>query len=314
MLVDPVGDAYLIRKLDTIPIKLSSYFFHHSLPQADLAREKRMRDDVGFQIGKTLSFDIDRLLNACAGVMRKHYLDFYPVVGEEHKWSPDARRYMRYGFWHRLWRYGNGKQQDFPMPLLMRSKLLLCLACGWTSRYCVTGTEAALEARIMSYTDGSVQLLDLFTESYVLNKGNVYLTFLACENVLAGLPHRLEREEDPLQRKLSYIRHDSREAGDNYGAWYHFFGVALYGLVRSEDVSVFVADTESMGSFFMEGPDEQEDLINHYGAIFGSRFRKMMDEGTWRFPSKTTDRTDYMLPNPFYNDRSEMANPPERAM
>ena len=289
MLVDPKGDAYLLRMLDTIPIKVFTHLVNGSLPQAE--RDKRPAD---FRIGKTLAFDSRQLLNKCREIMRRNYPDIIPTLGEEHKWSPEAKRYMTYGYWHRLWRRLNGKQQDYPCPLFLRSKLLTCLACGWTSRYCVTGQEQALTERILRYPDRGVQLHQLFEESYVLNKGNLYLTFLTCENVLAGQPHRKGRGDDPLQRKLTYIRNDSTEDGDNYGAWYHFFGIALYGMLRPDYVSLTVADTESLGSFFMEGADRQESLINRYGADFGFEFRQMMDRGTWWVPLWNVG-TDYML-------------------
>ena len=303
-LVDPVGDAHLIRRLDTIPAKLYMYLFREPLPQSDTERKRRQADSLDarqkgeapFRIGKTMPIDIDRLLNRCSEILRAHDPAIVPFLGQEHEWSPEARKYLYYGFWHRLSRHAEYKQQDFPVPLLLRSKLFLCLACGWTARYCVTGQEAALTERVLRYPDRSLQIDQLFEESYLLNGGNIYLTLLTCENILASQPHRLEREEDPLQRKLAYIRHDSKELGDNYGAWYHFFGIALYGLVRSEFQSTFVADTESLGSLLYEGPDRQEDYINHYGAVFGSRFRRMLRRGSWRLPLAPGARTDYMLP------------------
>ena len=276
MFVDPVGDAFLLRKLDTIPVKLTSYLFGRSLPQAEHGTVK-----PEYTIGKALPFDVEKLLNRCAEIMRLHFPDVFPSASEEHKWSPDAQRYLSYGYWHRAGRRISGKQQDWPSPTLFRSKLLICLACGWTSRYCFTGKEQALKEYILSRPERSVQIDELFEQSYLLNGGDIYMTFLTCENLLTGMPHRPGRGNDAMQRKLAYIRNDSAEYGDNFGAWYHFFGIALYGFLRPESVSVFVADTESFGSFFMEGPDRQEDLINHYGAIFGARFRRMFDTGGW---------------------------------
>ncbi len=283
MMVDEVGDAMLIRQLDTIPIKIFDHLFHRSLPQAVSDRD-RQTADPDFRIGKTNPLDNDLLLNQFAEVIRRHTPDIWPVMGEEHVWSPDAKKYMRYGYWHRLGRRLSGKQEDFPCPLFMHSKLLLCLACGWTSRYCVTGTEEALMERILSYPDRSLQLHQLFEDSYVLNGGDIYMALLTCENVLAGQPHRTERADDPMQRKLAYIRNDSKPLGDNYGAWYHFFGIALYAMLRPRIVSTAVANFESTGSFFMEGPDRQETLINYYGALFGHRFKKMIRDGSWRMP------------------------------
>ena len=291
MLIDPIGDAYMLRKLDTVPAKLLYHLRGNPLPQLEDRTDKQP-----YKTGRTVPIDNDRLLNKCAEIMRAHFPDIFPTLGEEHVWSPEAREYLNFGFWHRLARHWSGKQQDFPTSTFGMSKLLICLACGWTSRYCVTGQEKALKKRILSYPDGGVEPHNLFEESYVLHDGNLYLTFLACENVLCGMPFRPVRSNNSLQRKLAYIRHDSLEYGDNYGAWYHFFGIALYGMMRPESVSVFVADTESFGSFFMEGPDPQEDLINHYGAIFGHRFRRMYEDASW-WLTGPGDRTDYLLPN-----------------
>ena len=299
-LVDPDGDAHLIRRLDTIPIKLSAIFWGKmALPQSKDERlmEEAVLNDEPFVIGKSLPIDNDRLLNKCAMIMRSHLPDIVPTFSEEHKWSPEAMAYLPGAFWHRLGRHISGKQQDFPTPLWGRSKLFLCLACGWTSRYCVTGSESALAEFILSRPDHSVMPHELFEKSYVLNGGDIYLTFLACENVLTDDPHRKARAKDPLQKKLAYIRHDSREIGDNYGAWYHLFGIALYGMLRPELKSLFVADAESVGSFFIEGSDRQEDLINHYGAIFGQRFRKMIEDASWILRAGENGRTDYLLPN-----------------
>jgi len=281
MLVDPQGDAMLIRKLDTAFVKLASAFFHQDLPQAVSDRERKA-GEADFKIGKTYSLDNELLLEQFADILRRNHPAISPYIGEEHRWSPEARVYNLYGYWHRLWRRIAGEQQDFPIPVFMRSKLLMCLACGWTSRYCITGAEEALKERIMSYPDHSLQIHELFAESYVLNRGNLYMTLLSCENVLTGQPHRSEREFDPLQQKLSYIRNDSKPLGDNYGAWYHFFGIALYGMLRPQFVSTFVANTESLGSFFMEGPDPQETLINYYGALFGRELRRIIEKGSWR--------------------------------
>ncbi len=297
MLVDPVGDARLIRRLDTIPIKLGAILFRGKpLPQSMDAkrREEAVLQDEPLVIGRSLPIDVDRLLNKCAEIMRAHFPEIFPTAGQEHRWSPEAEDYLSHAYWHRLRRHSEGHQQDPPVPILGRSKLFLCLACGWTSKYCVTGKEAALTGYIMSRPDRSVMPHELFEESYVLNGGNIYLSFLTCENILTSDPHRKGRYKDPMQQKLAYIRHDSTESGDNYGAWYHLFGIALYSMLRPELKGLIVADAESLGSFFFEGSDRQEDMINHYGAIFGQKYRKMLEDGSWWLRG---GRTDYLLPN-----------------
>lgn len=310
-LEDPKGDAFLIRKIDQVPQKLLEALVKSSYPQAEIEKEKELKalemaekDKAGYVIGKTVPIDVDRLINKCREIMLSYYPRIIPTLGEEHRWSPEAKRYLVYGFWHRLGRHVFRKQKEFPSPLFFRSKLFLLLACGWTSRYAITGQESALAARIMQYPDGKMQLHHMFMESYVLNKGNLYLTFLTAENVLAGDPYRVDREKDPIQKKLAYLRHDSVQMGDNYGAWYHFYGISMYALVRAGIVSRAVAEIESLGSIFLEGKDKQEDYINRYGAIFGKKFKNMFKDNLWAKPLALDDRTDYMLPNPVVGNQT----------
>ena len=304
MLMDPRGDALLITRSDHIPSRIFSLLVKNSQSQAKASAQARKKPD--FVIGKTLPIDFGRLLNQCREIIHRRFPEIVPTLGEEHVWSEEARDYMKYGFWQRLGWFVSGRQQEFPIPGLRMSKLFLCLACGWTNTFCVTGQEKALTERVMSYPNRSVLPHILFEESYELNQGNLYLTFLTCENVLAGYPHHPNRDKDPLQQKLAYLRHDSAEMGDNYGAWYHLFGIALFGMVREGLVSNSVAEIESLGSYFIEGPDPQEDYINRYGAIFGKRFREMILNKTWMLPLQSTDRTDYMIPNPMrLNEETE---------
>lgn len=304
-LTDAKGDAFLIRKLDQVPKKLIDALIKGSYPQAEIQKEKELKaleeskkEEAGFKIGKSVPIDVDRFVNKIQQIMNHYYPNIQPVMGEEHKWSPAAKRYLIYGFWHRFGRHIFRKQKEFPSPLFFRSKLFLLLACGWTSRYAVTGTEEALKQRIMLYPEGKMQLHHMFMESYVLNRGNLYLTMLTAENVLAGDPYRVDRENDPLQKKLAYLRHDNLKMGDNYGAWYHFFGISMYALIRSGVTARAVAEIESIGSFFLEGADRQENYINRYGAIFGRKLKKMFKSKAWQEPLPKGARTDYMLPNP----------------
>jgi len=127
-----------------------------------------------------------------------------------------------------------------------------------------------------------------------LNKGDIYLTLLTAENTLAKNPYKKDRDEDPLQKKLSYIRNDSEPLGDKYGGWYHFFGAALYGLLRSGFTSKSVVLTEAFGSLFLEGPDRQETLINVAGADFGNKLKKMLKNEQWKNVLAGTDDRNYM--------------------
>jgi hypothetical protein len=301
-MVDPKGDAWLMRKLDTMPMKFIKVLVEGSYPQAEIDKEKELEamenalkhGNGEYKIGKTPSVHPDRLINVVRQIIQKYYPRIVPHIGTEHEWSPEAQRYLMYGFWHRMGRLVTLKQKEIPLPLFFRSKLFLLLGCGWTSRYAVTGTEQALIDRLLLYPDRKVQIHHVFMESYVLSRGDLYLTLLTAENVLAGNVYRVDRHKDPLQMKLAYIRNDSGEYGDNYGAWYHWFGISMYGLVRAPFISRAVAEIESLGSIVLEGFDKQEDFINRYGAIFGRKLNRMIHDKTWMVPLKPTDRTDYL--------------------
>ena len=100
-LVDQKGDAFLIRKLDTVPMKLLSSLVKSSYPQAEIEKEKQLAEleqsmengTVPYQIGKTVPIDVDRLLNKCRHIMRHYYPEITPTMGEEHDWSPEAKKY-----------------------------------------------------------------------------------------------------------------------------------------------------------------------------------------------------------------------------
>ncbi len=288
-LVDPKGDAYLIGELDQVPRKLIKALYEFLCKKKDNGEE--IKED--FTIGHKKPIKTDALINKIIETIQENP-GIEPVMGEEHKWSPEAQKYLYYGFWDRLKDFVKGDYKEFPAPLLLRSKFFLILACGYTNRYMVTGKEGELEKKLMSYPDGSVQIHDVFRESYLLNKGDIYLTLLTAENMLAKNPYQKDRNKDPLQKKLSYIRNDSKPVGDKYGGWYHFFGAALYGLLRNDFASKSVVLTEAFGSFFLEGPDRQETLINVAGADFGSKLKKMMKKQQWRNPPAGADDRNYM--------------------
>ena len=299
-LVDPKGDAYLIGELDQVPRKLIKALYEFLCKKKDNGEE--VKED--FTIGHKKPIKTDALINKIIETIQEHR-EIEPTVGEEHKWSPEAQKYLYYGFWDRLKDFVKGDYKEFPAPLLLRSKIFLLLACGYTNRYMVTGKEGELEKKLMSYRDGSVQIHDVFRESYLLNKGDIYLTLLTAENMLAKNPYQKDRDKDPLQKKLSYIRNDSKPVGDKYGGWYHFFGAALYGLLRSDFTSKSVVLTEAFGSFFLEGPDRQETLINVAGADFGSKLKKMLEKEYWRNSLAGTGDKNYM-------DLSEFLSEPEK--
>ncbi|MFC1742819.1 hypothetical protein ACFL35_02410 [Candidatus Riflebacteria bacterium] len=288
---DPVGDAHLIRKIDQVPLKLVKHLAGiDEYPQGEEAKDVKKERD--YEIGKQKSVIVENMKNRIVEVIQELQPQIQPKKGKEPEWSPEAKKYMRFGFFKRLGRFMTGKQKDFPSHLLFRSKLFLCLAVGYTNRFMKAGCEKELTNKILSYPDGTVKPDDFFKEAYKLCDGDIFRALLACENVLASNPYRKDRGEDPLQKKLIYLRNDSKKTGDNYGAWYHFFGIALYGYARKGVTSRTVAEIESLGSIAFEGFDKQEDQINREGARFGKLLQDMANKKEWEKPIKGS--TDYL--------------------
>ena len=257
-------------------------------------KKKIKTEKPDFTIGKEKPVNIDALCNKFIKIIQENP-DIKPSLGEEHKWSPDAEKYMSYGkgFWKRVGAFMRG-EQDFPAPTLGGSKLFIMLACGLTPYLAQTGQEEKLEKKIMQYDDRSVKIDDVLKESYVLNRGDIYLTLLTAENVLGRDFFDADRGNRPLQKKLQYIRNDSKPEGDNFGAWYHFAGLALYSLVRPEWMAKSVAAVETFGSLFTEKKDIQENHINRMGVEFGSKLKKMIEEETWKNPLPPSAALEYM--------------------
>ncbi len=290
--IDPEADAHLIRMIDRAPERLIHDMF-------SFGKKKVKIEKPDFTTGKEKPVNIDALCNKFIKIIQENP-DIKPSLGQEHKWSPDAEKYMSYGkgFWQRVGAFMRG-EQDFPAPTLGGSKLFIMLACGLTPYLAQTGQEEKLEKKIMEYADRSVKIDDVLRESYVLNKGDLYLTLLTAENVLGRDFFDADRGNRPLQKKLQYIRNDSKPEGDNFGAWYHFAGLALYSLVRPEWMAKSVAAVETFGSLFTEKKDKQENHINRLGVEFGSKLKKMIEEENWKNPLPPTADLEYMTLNEF---------------
>ncbi len=268
---DPLGDAHLIRLSDKVPKGALKAMWNHVVKGENWDQRHEVR--APHKIGKDPLLHAAQLLERFKAVIEAEP-ELTPHIGPEHKWSTEAQDYQRFGFWKRAAQWLKGLP-DFPMPTFGASKLLVALAFGCTARFTTTGREAQLQQRLLEYPDRSVAVEDMFRESYRLNQGDLYKTLLTAENVLAHDPFDPRRAEQPLQKKLEYIRNDQPQVGDNFGAWYHLFGVAVYGLMRPDWMAQAAQKIESVASYFTEGPDRQEDLINQLGADLGSGLRKL---------------------------------------
>ena len=180
-----------------------------------------------------------------------------PSVGEFHRWSPETNT----------------------APVLGMSKILTALALGITYRVMYTGQEEALKNFLLSKEDKSVHFHEFFRKAYTLNHGNVYLALLSMENLLAinwKAPHR---DNIPHFKKLTPLLSSYNGGGDNYGSYYHFIGIMLYGYVHGNFAARFVGATEALGSKILSRfeAEVQENLANFNGGKIGRALRKSME-------------------------------------
>lgn len=184
-----------------------------------------------------------------------------PSIGTPHVWSKEFL--AKYGKTH---------------PMLVSSKLLMALAVGETNRYMKTGTEKELYQWLLNSDDNGLELSDVIRASYKLNKGDMYLTILTIENVLAHQWHNEKREKLPFIKKLKPITSGNEYTADKFGTWYHLFGIMLYGYVEGGLKSSLIGRIEALGSNMLSpGVDKtQKQWMNKIGGLLGSDIAKIV--------------------------------------
>lgn len=213
-----------------------------------------------------------------------------PRYGKPHRWSTEFAS-----------RYGNNIENA---PYTRFSKLLLALSSGITHRFMTTDQELLLIHYILSRPDQSVTIAELFRRSYRLNGGDVYLTLLSLENVLAEFWRTDNRENRAITRKLALVTNQFQGRGDKFGTWYHFFGIMLYAYVTDEATARAAANAESIGSHVLSRGEveTQEDFMNEQGAVVGAKLKEVVLYRKNR--DYRPDGTDYTDPK-VYLDLSE---------
>lgn len=153
------------------------------------------------------------------------------------------------------------------------SKLLMALSRGETSQYMLSGAEEQLEEWILSQEISSLYPHDLIRTSYRINDGDMYLTLLTIENVLNRYWRVHNRQDLPVTIRLRPIINSFGMDGDNFGSWYHLFGIMLYGYAEGPLNSKAIGSIESLGSHVLSGfaDERQEDFVNSKGSIIGAR-------------------------------------------
>ena len=254
------------------------------LPGYEQFRDLNSRERI---IGEVNPFDAKRFVQMMLGVM--HKTGIAPFMGPVHQFSISAEEIAKY-----VPPNGDGKRED-PVASISRlssaegvdkksfSKLFACLATGMCSRYLYTGGERALLEYIASQPDGSIQPADLFEKSYRMFNGDVYLSLLTIENALSRWWTDADRANLTSTRKLANITNAYYGRDDRYHAWYHLFGIMLFGLTEGS-VAPAVADIEALGRLVLDHfssadkvVGKQGILANTMGAKIGLELRSMMN-------------------------------------
>lgn len=199
-----------------------------------------------------------------------------PTEGKHHTWSPEFLDDHRSRFF----------------PYTQMPKILVALARGEAARYLLTGKEDTLRAYILSQPEGSIEIDELFRQSYRIHGGDVYLSLLTIETVLSRDWLVPNRQNLATTRRLSKIVQHFGNKEDRFGSWYHLFGIMLYGYVKGSLEATVIGNIEGLGSLILDAghPDAQENLINHHGAEIGSSLRHLVKSGEWKtLPTKAMD-------------------------
>jgi len=151
------------------------------------------------------------------------------------------------------------------------SKIIMALATASSSRFLYVGQEIPLINWLRTQPDNSVNIEALFHKSYILNKGNLYLTILTIENVLSDATFEKDREDTMVNHKLVNLY---EESPNKFGDWYHFFGTMLAGYVG--EPSRVIAQMYSVYRRISRGDTAEKSTIeaDKAGANMGVKLRR----------------------------------------
>ena len=239
--------------------------------------------------GHKAPFKVKNVVNMMKQVMSEEYQEnkLEPKEGTVHTWSKETHKELKKKF-----------KLFARMP-----KLLVALSRGATSQFMKTNTEDSLTDYILSRPRDSINIEEMFRASYKINQGDVYLTLLTIQNVLSRywlVPNRDQRE---VTTRLKHITNFNYKT-DKFGAWYHLFGIMLYGYAHGGLSSRIVGHLESMGSHIMDKfqkDERQEDIINRKGGPIGARLRKFVKKEEY----KTFESNPALIEEDCYMDLDE---------
>ncbi|MBO9666781.1 MAG: hypothetical protein J7501_08195 [Bdellovibrio sp.] len=271
-LVDPTGDRALLERAAAVPLNILKSVITQEGPQAIdwLPDPYEWEDPLAGKIPEPAITEGLSLQGRDNPLLLESFKKTLTQVIQE-----ESRRGLlpRHGIVHE-WSAQYKNRHAFAQT----SKLLLTLAMGFTDRFMVTGTEESLRQWILSNSYESVTLPELFRASYRINSGDIYLTLLTIENVLANNWRYNGRENLPITKRLRAISSGYNYKGDRYGTWYHFFGTILYGYAYGSATAKVVGAIEAVGSNIMSiGLDQtQKQWLNVMGGPVGAYLRDVV--------------------------------------
>lgn len=211
----------------------------------------------------------ERLLQTFATIIESQASEgITPTVGRFHTWSDEYHR-----------------DHGTDIRWIKFSKLLTCLSIGGCWKYMVTDRETELFNLLMASEPSSVTLGDIFALSYRINRGDVYLTLLTINNVLSMQWLELEtRQWTPVNLRLAPITNHYQDRGDQFGAWYHFWGTTLYSYVKGQIKGAAIANVEIAINQVQHRfrNQTQEKFMNRHGSWLGANLRQLVEQKSWR--------------------------------
>lgn len=210
---------------------------------------------------------------------------------------------------------------SFPSAM-KRSKIILALAAGISSRFMVTGYEHDLVKFILKQPPSSITIPEMFRTSLRLSGGDVYKALLTIENVLSRYWLDSNRELLAITSRLSSITHGEGIRENKFGAWYHLFGLTLYSFVYGESTARTVAWLEVIGNQLVSGFKNgffkggfQESHVNLDAASIGGRFREWLIQSQFQTEQSQPEnlkpekylRTSALLPKPTWCSEEDRA-------
>ncbi len=150
------------------------------------------------------------------------------------------------------------------------SKIVVALATASSSRFLYVGKEIALINWIKTQPDKSITIEKLFKQSYLLNRGDVYLTILTIENVLSDATFEKDREKTLVNQKLVDLYTNSP---NKFGDWYHLFGTMLAGYTG--EPATVIAGLYGVYRRISRGKDAEKSTMHadQVGACIGVQLR-----------------------------------------